>query len=224
MLGNKQDKMKTLLNYPKYIYQAAGRVVKMVERILKLSPLMNRLIAALLISIALHLLLFLFSGSGRGTASNSVSRMITVDLVTSTQKTLTAIDSTSLENSARPVVKTSTLAEPVSDSILPLPAGSRYFLFQEVDKKAEFIYSAPIANSGLLLVPVDSIRVKVRVFINESGAVDSVTVLEVEPATLDSKIFQDALMLSKFAPAEKDGKKVKSQKVLEVKMGAQDDK
>ncbi len=108
---------------------------------------------------------------------------------------------------------TSTPEFPVS---LDLPPGVHYFPSREVDVAAQAI------NDVMLHYPPAAYRqgiageVKLRVFINEKGAVDDATIVEAEPKeTFDDAAFAAATQLL-YTPAMKDGLAVKSVKVIAI--------
>lgn len=108
---------------------------------------------------------------------------------------------------------TSTPEYPVS---LDLPPGVHYFPSREVDVAAQAI------NDVMLHYPPAAYRqgiageVKLRVFINEKGAVDDATIIGAEPKeTFDDAAFAAATQLL-YTPAMKDGLAVKSVKVIAI--------
>ncbi|MGQ0579658.1 MAG: TonB family protein [Betaproteobacteria bacterium] len=108
---------------------------------------------------------------------------------------------------------TSTPEFPVS---LDLPPGVHYFPSKEVDVAAQAI------NDVMLHYPLAAYRdgiageVKMRVFINEKGAIDDVTIIDAEPKnTFDDAAFAAAAQLL-YTPAIKDGLAVKSVKVIAI--------
>lgn len=176
---------------------------------------------ALTISIALHALLFMVSGTGRVAQSGEVQGMLQVNLALATQVSLSADAVTSLVPPATTNIDASSNVNSVRGLTDAPPMADRYFLYNEVDKKADLIYSAPIEYLEQINSSDEKGRVKVRVLINELGVVDSATVLEAEPSEIYNGVVLNALLHSRFSPAEKNGRTVKSQKVLEIKFGTQ---
>jgi TonB family protein len=72
-------------------------------------------------------------------------------------------------------------------------------------------------------VPADAAalsgRLKLRVYINEHGAVDAVDVVEADPAGEFEETVARAFSEARFRPGYKDGAAVKSQLALEVRFG-----
>ncbi|HWI98559.1 MAG TPA: TonB family protein [Burkholderiales bacterium] len=62
-------------------------------------------------------------------------------------------------------------------------------------------------------------RVKMRLYINEHGAVDAVDITEAEPAGEFEQAAVEAFSEARFTPGRKDGTAVKSQIALEVRFG-----
>jgi len=58
------------------------------------------------------------------------------------------------------------------------------------------------------------------VLINENGGVDSVATLEARPPGIFGGLARAAFATVRFSPALKDGKPVKSQKIVEVVYGS----
>lgn len=98
--------------------------------------------------------------------------------------------------------------------------GVYYYKAHEVDKRAEFIHQSPVAGLEAAEGELLHGRVKVQVLVSEKGEVDGVKVLEISPADRYLRNFLDAIWRSRFTPAERQGQKVKSLKVLEVEFDA----
>ena len=62
-------------------------------------------------------------------------------------------------------------------------------------------------------------RVKLRLYINERGAVDAIDITEAEPAGEFEQAAVQAFSEARFTPGRKDGTAVKSQIALEVRFG-----
>lgn len=93
---------------------------------------------------------------------------------------------------------------------------SRYYFSSEVDVRAE-----PLQMQALIY-PEQAYqmrlygKVKLRVYVNEEGNIDSVDVVEATPPGIFETAALKALLSGKFSPAEKDGRKVKNQKLIEI--------
>lgn len=103
---------------------------------------------------------------------------------------------------------------PKADPVATLPR--RYFTSREVDTPAVAREQPP------LIYPEDPFMwklrgvVRVRVFINERGAVDEARVVHAEPRGDFEEAALDAVRRMVYEPAIKDGRPVKSQKLIEV--------
>jgi len=98
---------------------------------------------------------------------------------------------------------------------------AQYYTAREVDQRAQALEEPPLYNppNG----PVQSgstARVVLLVLINEAGGVDGVAVLESRYKGSYDMVARDAFASIHFSPAVKDGKPVKSQKVIEVIYGS----
>lgn len=93
----------------------------------------------------------------------------------------------------------------------------RYLLSSEVDVRA-----MPV-NMPVLVYPekaqqmrIDGL-VKLKVFISASGRIDSVDIVETRPPGVFEEAALEALFATSFTPARKNGRDVKSQKLIEIK-------
>jgi len=66
----------------------------------------------------------------------------------------------------------------------------------------------------------ESGRLKLRLYINENGTVDSIDITEAEPEGVFEQAAAEAFAAARFRPGHKDGNPVKSQIALEVSFGA----
>jgi len=94
------------------------------------------------------------------------------------------------------------------------PVRPRYYTAQEVDVRATPAKLTTRTRTEANLMLGRFVRVKLRLFISETGHVDRFDVLEAEgladPATLND------IREVRFLPAQKDGLAVKSQKIIEL--------
>jgi TonB family protein len=63
-------------------------------------------------------------------------------------------------------------------------------------------------------------RLKMRLYINETGTVDAIDITEAEPEGVFEQAAAEAFAAARFRPGHKDGNPVKSQISLEVSFGA----
>lgn len=102
--------------------------------------------------------------------------------------------------------------------MLPEPPteNSRYYFSSEVDVRAEPLQMQPLIYPGQAYQMRLYGKVKLRVYINEQGTVDSADVVEATPPGVFEVAALQALLSSNFSPAEKNGRKVKNQKLIEI--------
>jgi periplasmic protein TonB len=97
---------------------------------------------------------------------------------------------------------------------LGVAGGPRYFRASELDTKPQpltAIEPAPPAGAGKLAG-----RVIARVLINEAGRADAVRVEASEPYAVFDDAVKTAFGSARYRPGTKDGRKVKSQMLIEV--------
>jgi periplasmic protein TonB len=103
--------------------------------------------------------------------------------------------------------------ETALDLKLPL---DKYYTARELDVRAQQI------NDVHLLYPKRAYemrlrgKVRLRIFINEQGAIDMISVLEAAPPGVFEEAALDATRALQFSPAVKNGRNVKSQKTIDV--------
>jgi len=106
-------------------------------------------------------------------------------------------------------------AEPVAQA-RPTTLPERYFTSRELDSPAVAREKAP------LVYPEDPFmwklrgKVRLRVFINERGSVDRAVVVRAEPVGDFEEAALAAVLRLVYDPAIKDGRPVRSQKLIEV--------
>ncbi len=92
----------------------------------------------------------------------------------------------------------------------------KYYTARELDQRAAQ------SNDVQLVYPKTAYemrimgRVRLKILISEHGAIDAVSILEAEPAGVFEESALAATRALQFSPAVKDGRNVKSQKVIEV--------
>lgn len=99
------------------------------------------------------------------------------------------------------------------DLRLPL---ERYYTALEVDVRAEPLNDPPLVYPQRAYQSRIGGKVTLRMLINERGGVDEVMVLESEPRGVFEEAALDASRALQFSPAMRFGRRVKSQKTLEV--------
>ena len=100
------------------------------------------------------------------------------------------------------------------------PSASRYYLTRELDvrpgilNRVEPPYPEAALRRGL------SGTVRVRLFINETGAVDRVETVRAEPPGYFEQSAERAFRAARFTPGKKGTRAVKSQMLIEVSFEA----
>jgi hypothetical protein len=96
---------------------------------------------------------------------------------------------------------------------------SQYYTASEVDHRAIALEEPPLYNPLHGPEPGMTARVLLLVLINENGGVDGIATLESRYKGPYDAIARAAFSSIRFSPATKDGKPVKSQKIIEVIYG-----
>lgn len=92
----------------------------------------------------------------------------------------------------------------------------RYFTARELDVRANQI------NEVLLVYPKQAYEMRIggkvtlRIFINEKGGIDMISMLAATPPGVFEETALAATQALQFSPALKNGRQVKSQKIIEV--------
>lgn len=97
-------------------------------------------------------------------------------------------------------------------------SAARYFKSSEVDRRAE-----PIAMPELLYPDAAfrqgiAGRVVLRIYVNETGGIDAIDVVESEPAGVFEQAAVNAVLETRFTPAELFGRPVKNVKTIEIRL------
>lgn len=179
----------------------------------------KRLGAACALSLALHLLALQIPVSGRqGTvwavhAGNPLQAEFRSPAIESVQTAPPAPDALVVANT---VAEKPPSMEGVSAPEEGIGVASRYFKSSEVDRRAEPIDISP------LLYPETAYRrrlpgkVVVRIYVSETGNIDTIDVLEAVPPGVFEQAAVDALLATRFRPAELLGRPVKNVKTIEI--------
>ncbi|HYL88940.1 MAG TPA: hypothetical protein VEU32_09250 [Burkholderiales bacterium] len=97
---------------------------------------------------------------------------------------------------------------------------NEYYNARELDRRAEPLEEVPLNNPRIGPEPGRAVKVILLLLINDSGGVDSVATLEAPPAGGFAEMARAAFTTTRFSPAFKDGRPVKSQKVVEILYGS----
>lgn len=100
----------------------------------------------------------------------------------------------------------------------------RYFSSAEVDQKAEPIAVAPLIYPEEAYLRRIHGRVTLRVFLDETGAIDGIDVLAADPAGIFEQAAIDAVLATRFSPALLFARPVKNVKTVEIKFDPLNDR
>ncbi len=92
----------------------------------------------------------------------------------------------------------------------------RYYSSLEVDVRAEPLNEVDLVYPRLAYQKRTKGKVTLRIFINERGGIDRVTVLESEPRGVFEEAALTATRALQFSPATRSGRNVKSRKDIQV--------
>ena len=95
-----------------------------------------------------------------------------------------------------------------------------YYTSRQVDQVATPLEPIPFADPPVTPASGRSARVVLLLLINERGIVDSVAILEARPPGVFDAHARAAFASVPYTPAFKDGKPVKSQKIVEILYGS----
>lgn len=108
-------------------------------------------------------------------------------------------------------------------ALLPeITADERYLLSSEIDVRAQ-----PV-RMPVLIYPEHAQQMKIdglvrlRVYIGKSGKIDAVDIVAANPPGVFEDAALKALLSTSFTPAQKNGRPVKSQKLIEIKFDPYD--
>lgn len=175
----------------------------------------RRLAAGLALSAGVHLLAALSVGPRAGIAP-AWPQSLQVDIRRA--DTSGAAEPVPLPAAAQPQQALSAAPAAASGEALPqftLPV-DRYFSAREVDVRAvqsnevELVYPQPAYDQRI------EGKLTLRIFINEEGGIDRVTMLEATPPGMFEEATLAAARALRFEPALIDGRRVKSRKTIEV--------
>lgn len=178
-----------------------------------------RLVRAVIVSLALHAAIAMMgSGGGGHPPARAASPPLSVTFVHNSPTALS------------PAPRREITAAPDIDStagLLPdwapaLPVADHYYAADEVDVRAEFIRVPEVEYPDRALFAEINGVVRVRVLINESGAVDAIDIIAATPPEVFDKALIAALSQARFSPARKFGLNVKSEKIFEFTLVAED--
>jgi hypothetical protein len=103
---------------------------------------------------------------------------------------------------------------------LALPLLSQYLTAREVDRRAAPLEEVPLVDAPTGLGAGKTGKLILLLLINENGGVDSVATLEAHPPGMIEGMARSAFASVRYSPAMKDGRPVKSQKIVEILYGS----
>lgn len=95
-------------------------------------------------------------------------------------------------------------------------APERYYNSREVDVRAQPVNEVPLLYPQLAYQNRIRGVVLLKILINERGAIDDLAVMESEPRGTFEAAALNATLATRFSPAIRNGRPVKSQKMLEI--------
>ena len=135
------------------------------------------------------------------------------DTVPSEGKTASAASAEHATPATAPAARDSSLRE---EAGLALPSPDKWYTAREVDVRAEPLTAIPLRYPESLRGTLVGGKVRLRLFIDERGALRKMQVADAEPPGLFEEAAKRAWSDIRFTPALKDGVPVKSQKLIEL--------
>jgi protein TonB len=196
----------------------------------------SRLLAALCISVLLHLStpLFLSGGSSRPASTYhapSLSVRVVAEPVASSE---TAPELARMPESTRAAkprvvpVERPQAPEPAVAAPQPETAGGlpqapdlTYYGTRQLDVFPRLLAPLDLTYRGKVADDKVTGRVRLLVMIDEAGTVRDVSVVEAEPASYFEEEASRALMTARFSPAYRNGRAVRSRMQIEVNYGVE---
>ena len=175
----------------------------------------RRFAIALVCSLALHIMLLsaLRVGGGNAAPWGSPKKPFLVYLRTDAASPLKTPDAKpDRQGAGAPAASSSDRA------FLPgIQTEDHYFLSSEVDTRAQPIRMPVLVYpEGAQQMRIRG-HIRMRVYINESGKIDAVDIIESDPPGIFEKAALRAMLATKYIPARRNGRAVKNQKLIEIK-------
>jgi len=161
----------------------------------------QNLVLAVLLSLGLHLVVMLTLDVSPGSWHHGFQPALRV-----------VLKEASAQAPASPAMN-----KPRSPQAPAIPLGDRYFRRSEVDVAAVPLQRAPLVYPEEAYLSRLAGTVTARVYISESGSVDTVEIVKVQPrGGVFEQAAAEALRQVRYHPAQIGGKAVKSQRLIEV--------
>lgn len=111
-----------------------------------------------------------------------------------------------------------TVAQPQAEALLPLraPLPPRYFKSSELDAGPAPTELAPLVYPERELINRIRGVVQIRIYISDTGRVEKSEIVSASPAGRFEDAATEAIRATRFRPGVKDGRAVRSQKLVEV--------
>lgn len=184
---------------------------------------------AVVVSTAAHVGIFGLLSFGYPLHGGVKSRALIVRLIPANKPAVLAVPTSEEVAShpqevAKPAIPSEELeSAPIvmgEDNAIELPSAqpdqNRYFFSSELDEPAKPLYLEPLVYPASAFQTQTAGYVRLRVYLNARGEIDSVDVVASSPPGVFEEAALKALLASKFKPATKAGWHVKSQKLIEI--------
>lgn len=186
---------------------------------------LRRMLIALGASLLVHVLLAGGWGSGKGSAASAVAPFqARLEMLSAELPPSAVVDIPRVTTAPQPAIlprRASPAAVSVVAAVEPLPGGAagsgpdlRFYLARELDR-----YPSPLSALSL-----DHDRgtgsVRLWVSIDQAGRVIDVTVIDADPPGEFERLAREQVLVTRFAPAWRDGRPVKSRILLVLQQGA----
>ena len=187
----------------------------------------RRLIVGLAVSILVHLMLVLGFSPKTARYVPTLPLQVEIRRDTAPERAAEIPAEQPSELTARPAAVEPPPVAPPREEPSPAPAAppvpvapglplDPYYTARELDVRAEPINDVDLVYPRRAYEMRTKGRVVLRIFINERGAIDEVSVVEAAPPGVFEEAALTATRALQFTPAMKNGRNVKSQKTIEV--------
>ncbi len=180
---------------------------------------LRRMLIALCASLLVHFLLAGGWGSGKGSTTSAVVPLqARLEMIPAGLPPLVVADVPRVTTAAQPVISTRR-ASPAAVSaaaVEPLPAEAagggpdlRFYLARELDR-----YPSPLSVLNLDNGRGTAGSARLWVSIDQAGQVVDAAVIDAEPPGEFERLARDRVLATRFVPAQRDGRAVKSRVLL----------
>ena len=206
----------------------------------RLPPARSRLLAALVVSLLLHLStpLILTGGSSRQASSPPTARSLSARIITEpatpeppqVEEKLARVEeapqrverAAPTERTPRPQSPPVTVtARPEAAGSLPNAPDLTYYAARQLDVYPRLLAPLDLRYRGKAAADGVSGRVRLLLLIDETGVVRDASIVEAEPPQYFEEEASQALVGAPFAPAYRNGRAVRSRVLIEVNYGVE---